>query len=93
MNFGCSSAKLKSDYLDIYGGIYAEIVSSDRFDEDTVLSTTYLGQMDMTRAMEVRAEENFPTTACGYTKKRLLDGTKCNILVDTGASKSYMSKS
>ena len=47
----------------------------------------------MTRDMEVKAEENFPITACGYTKGKLLDGTKCDILVDTGVSKSYMSKS
>ena len=93
VNFGGSSAKLKSEYLDMYEGIYAEIVSSDRFDEDTDLSTTYLGQMDMTRDMEVKAKENFPITAHGYTKGKLLDGTKCGILVDTGMSKSYMSKS
>ena len=47
----------------------------------------------MTRDTEVKAEESFPITACGYTKEKLLDGTKCDILVDTGASKSYMSKS
>ena len=46
LNFGNSSTKLKSEYLDMYKGIYAEIVSSNRFDEDTDLSTTYLGQMD-----------------------------------------------
>ena len=93
VNFGGSSAKLKSEYLDIYEGIYAEIVSSDRFDEDTDLSTKYLGQMNMTRDMEVKAEENFPITVHGYTKGKLLDGIECDILVDTGMSKSYMSKS
>ena len=93
MNFGSSSAKLKSEYLDVYKGVYAEIVSSDRCNEDTDLSTTHLGQMDMTRDMEVKAEENFPITPHGYTKGRLLDGTECDILVDTGMSKSYMSKS
>ena len=40
MNFGDSSTKLKIEYLDVYEGIYAEIVSSNRFDEDTDLSTT-----------------------------------------------------
>ena len=93
VNFGSSSAKLRSEYLDMYEGIYAEIVSSDRFDEDTDLSTMYLGQMDMTRDMEVKAKENFPITVHGYTKGKLLDGTECGILVDTGMSKSYMSKS
>ena len=29
----------------------------------------------------------------GYTKGKLLDDTECDILIDTGASKSYMSKS
>ena len=63
LNFSNSSTKLKSKYLDMYKGIYAEIVNSNRFDEDTDLSTTYLGQMDMIRDMEVKAEENFPITA------------------------------
>ena len=93
VNFGGSPDKLKAEYLDICEGVYAEIVSSDRFDEDTDLSTTYLGQTDMTRDMEVKAEENFSITSCGYMKEKLLDGTECDILVDTGASKSYMSKS
>ena len=29
----------------------------------------------------------------GYTTGKLLDGTECQILLDTGASKSFMSKS
>ena len=60
LNFGSSSTKLKSEYLDMYEGIYAEIVRSDRFDEDTDLNTMYLGQIDMTRDTEVKAKENFP---------------------------------
>ena len=44
VNFGGSPDRLKADYLDIYGGVYAEIVSSNRFDEDTYLSTMYLGK-------------------------------------------------
>ena len=93
VNFGSSSDKLKSEYLDVYDGIYTEIVSSDRFNEDTDLSTTYLGQMNMTRDMEAKAKENFPITACGYTKGKLLDDTECDILVDTDMRKSYMSES
>ena len=93
MNFSGSPDRLKAEYLDVYKGVYTEIVSSDRFDEDKDLSTTYLGQIDMTRDMEVKAKENFPITMQGYTKVKLLDGTECDILVDTGMSKSYMSKS
>ena len=82
-----------SEYLDEYEGVYAEIVSSDRFDEDTDLGTMYLGQSDMTRDTEVKAEENFPITSHGYTRGKLIDSTECDILVDIGASKSYISKS
>ena len=73
--------------------MYAEVISADKFDEDTNLSTTYLGQVNMATVTEVRAEESFPITARGYTRGQLLDGTYCEILIDTGASKSYMSKS
>ena len=54
---------------------------------------SYLGQIDMTRDTKVKAEENFSITSCSYTKGKLKDGMECDILVDTGASKTYMSKS
>ena len=38
-------------------------------------------------------EEKFPITGQGFNLGRLLDGTECQILLDTGASKSYMSES
>ena len=69
------------------------VISTDRFDEDTDISTTYIGQVNMTGDTEVKAEESFPITARGYTRGQLLDGTNCEILIDTGVSKSYMSKS
>ena len=68
LNFGKSLEKLKDDYLDVYEGVYTEVIRTDRFDEDTDLSTTYLGQIDMTRDTEVKAEEIFPMTARAYTK-------------------------
>ena len=93
VNFGRSLEKLRSDYLDVYEGVYAEVISTDRFNEDTDLSTTYLGQVNMSRDTEIKAEESLPITARGYTRGELLDGTDCEILIDTGTSKSYMSKS
>ena len=62
VNFGGSPEKLKAEYLDVYEGVYAEVISTGRFDEDTYLSTTYLGQVDMTRNVEVKAEGNFVIT-------------------------------
>ena len=41
----------------------------------------------------IRAEESFPISGQGYTIGNLLDKTECSILIDMGASKSYMSKS
>ena len=43
LNFGNSPENLKSDYLDVYEGIYTEVISADKFDEDTDISTTHLG--------------------------------------------------
>ena len=93
VNFSRSPENLKSDYLDVYEGVYVEVISTDRFGENTDLSTIYLGQVDMTRNTEVKPEESFPITARGYTKGQLLHGTDCKILIDTDMSKSYMSKS
>ena len=92
LNFGNSSENPKTEYLDMYEGVYMEVINTAKFDEDTDISTTYLGQVDMTRDTEVKAEENFPMTARGYTRGHLLDGTDCDVLIDTGSSKSYMSK-
>ena len=63
VDFGGSPDRLKAEYLDVYEGVYVKVISTDRFDEDTDLSTTYLGQVDMTRYTEVKAEENIPITA------------------------------
>ena len=38
-------------------------------------------------------EGSFPISEQGYTLGKLLDRTQCQILLDTGASKSFMSKS
>ena len=93
LNFGNSPQNLKSEYLDMFEGVYAEVITTDTFYEDTDISTTYLGQVDMARSTEVKAEKNFPMTARCCTRGQLLDGTDCEVLIDTGANKFYMSKS
>ena len=77
--------KVRDVYFDKYDGIYAEI--------SQVTSTTYLGKADVTREQAIKAEEKFPISGQGYTQGKLLDNTECSILIDTGPSKSYMSKS
>ena len=93
IDFSGTSEKLESDYLDMYDGVYAEVINTNRFDEDKDLCTTYLGQVNMSRKTEVRAEESFAMNTAGHTRGELLDGTECEILIDTGESKAYMSKS
>ena len=85
--------KVKETYFDKYECIYSEISQVTRFDENTDLSMTYLGKRGQTRKSVIRAEEGFSIPGQGYTVGKLADKTNCNILIDTGASQSYMSKS
>ena len=80
--------------MDVYEGIQSDIVSSSRFDENSDISTTYLGRIENTESLnKLEAEESFPISENSYTLGRLLDGTKCQLLLDTCTSKSFMSKS
>ena len=45
----------------------------------------------MTKLDKIKAEEKFPISEQGHTVCKLLDGTECQILLDMGASKSFMS--
>ena len=85
--------KLHEEYLDVYEGIQSEIVNTTRCNENSDLSMTYLGRSDRTRNDKLKAEKSFPISEHGYTSGKLLDGTECQLLLDTGASKSFMSKS
>ena len=92
--FSTVPQNLKEEYLDVYEGIQLNVVSSSRFDENSDLSTTYLGKIKSRESQDkLKAEESFPISENGYTLGRLLVGTKCQLLLDTDASKSFMSKS
>ena len=93
VDFGLFPDITKARYLDVYEDIYAEMVYSSKFHENSDLSTTYLGQTNMTRSTRIKAEERFPVTGQGFASGKLLDGTDCQILLDTDATKSYRSKS
>ena len=70
----------------MYGGIQTEVISTTRFDENSHLSTTYLDWTAVTRASKIKVEERFPIPEQGYMIGKLLDGTECQTLLDTGAS-------
>ena len=84
---------LGEEYIDMHEGIQSEILSNTRFDENSYLSTTYLGKPDRFQNSKIKVEESSPRSEQGHTLGKLLDGMECQILLDTGASKSFMSKS
>ena len=87
VDFGINPETLKSNYQNMYEGVHAEMVYTNRFDENSDLSTTYLGQTKIMRDLNKSRRE------ISHHQTKLLDGTECQILLDTGASKYYMSKS
>ena len=93
LDFGDMPEKLKGEYLDIYKGIQSEVLSTTIFHENSDLSTTHFGRVHTTRASKIKVKERFPISEQGYTVGKLLDGTECQILLDAGTSKSFMSKS
>ena len=92
LDFGSTPEKLKGEYLDMYDGVKSIVSHTTKIDENSDLSTTYLGRIEMTGSDNIKAEEKFPVSEQGYMVGKLLDGTECQILLDTGTSKSLMSK-
>ena len=90
--FGECPEIMRSRYMDVYDDIYAEVVTTSRFDENVDLSMTYLGRIDMKREEVIKAEESFPISEQGFVMGKLMNGEECQILLDMGANKSYMSK-
>ena len=93
IDFGESPNVLKDKYMDLYEDVFAEVVTTNQFDENVDLSTTYLGKIGMRREDIMKAEECFPISEQGFVMGRILNGEECQILLDTGMNKSYMSKS
>ena len=59
IDFGESPEVLKAKYMDVYEDVFAKVVTTNRFDENVDLSTTYLGKIDMKREDIMKAEESF----------------------------------
>ena len=87
LDFGNNPDKVRGEYLDIYEGIKSGVSSTTKFYENSDLSTTYLGRIDMIRASKIKVEEKVPISEYWYTVGKLLDDTECQILLDTGLSK------
>ena len=79
IDFGLYRNILKSKYLGVYEGVYAEMVYANKFNENSDLSMMYLGQTKVTRDTKIKAEERFPITGQEFASGKLLDGTECQI--------------
>ena len=69
IDFGLYPDVTKSRYLDVYEGIYAEMVYANKFNENSDLSTMYLGQTKMTRDTKIKAEKYFPLLVKGLLQE------------------------
>ena len=52
LDFGDTPEKLKGEYLDVYEGIQSEILNTTSFDENSDLSTAYLGRVDLIKKQQ-----------------------------------------
>ena len=59
LDFSDTLDKLKGEYLDMYYGVKSEVLSTTKFDENSDLSTTYLGRINMTRLDKIKAEVSY----------------------------------
>ena len=81
-----------SEYLDRYNGITSELNVNMEYDDAVDVTTTYLGHESINITDTFRPEQAFPIYSNCHTWGQFIGGGMLDILLDTGASKSYMSK-
>ena len=84
---------LPSDYTDSLHPASCQLQFNTSYNDDVDLSTTYLGTDVITPSDKFHPECRIPFNIEGRTQGETIGGVPCHILIDTGASKSYMSKS
>ena len=61
VDFGTVLKNLQEKYLDVYEGIQSDMVSSSRFDENSDISTTYLGRIeDRGKSRQIKGRRIIP---------------------------------
>ena len=56
----------------MYEGVYAEMMYANKFNENSEVSTMYLGQTKMTRDTKIKVEERFPITGQGICFRKII---------------------
>ena len=81
-----------SEYMDKYQGITSELNVNMEYDDAVDVTTTYLGQESIRLTDIFKPEQAFPIYSNCHARGQFVGGESIDILLDTGASKSYMSK-
>ena len=76
---------MRNRYMAVYDEIYAEVVTTNRFDENVDLSTTYLGRIDMKREEVMKVDESFPISKQGFVMGKLLNGDRMSNTIRYGS--------
>ena len=79
-------------FLDQFDNITTRINTTGQFQDNRDVSTTYLGKEIITKQDHFLPELKFPIASTSHTWGQLIGGSTMNILLDTGASKCYMSR-
>ena len=69
IDFGLYLDVTKARHLDVYEDIYTEMVYASKFDENSDLSTTYLGQTNMTEIQELKWKKDFSSLDKGLLQE------------------------
>jgi hypothetical protein len=88
-----ASDEVTDKYFDQYNDVLAALNKPGEFDERSHMSCTYLGNLLWEPGDEFELEGSFPITHQAYTKGMLATGDEMTILIDTGATRSFMSRS
>ena len=59
LDFGATPQKLQEEYMDVYEGIHSEVVSSNRFNKNSDISTTYLGRVNKEIQNKIKQRNHF----------------------------------
>ena len=79
-------------FLDQFDTITTKLDTTGKFEDNRDVSTTYLGTDIISKKDHFTPEVKFPITSTSHTWGQLVGGGMLNILLDTGASKCYMSR-
>ena len=81
IDFGETQDVLKAKYIDVYEDVFAEIVTTNRFDGNVDLCTNYLAKIDMKREDTMNVEGSFPISEQGFGIGKVLNGEEMSDII------------